>query len=163
MGTFSGDGGVATNAGLDSPSAVALDASGNLFIADEGNHRVRKVSGVAVGMRPSIIAPTDGSQLSRGSAATPVTFAWSAAAGATQYAFEHTGPNRQFANPNGTGPDPVNGFGGAGGGFVVSGTSFTVTLPSSMAPGTYQVRVIGLSPIGQPAGAFSDAVTVVVD
>jgi uncharacterized protein (TIGR03437 family) len=41
---FSGDGGPATSAGLLGPFGVAVDASGNLFIADSGNNRVRKVS-----------------------------------------------------------------------------------------------------------------------
>lgn len=41
---FSGDNGVATNAQLNSPSSAALDASGNLYIADQGNFRVRKVN-----------------------------------------------------------------------------------------------------------------------
>ncbi len=40
---FSGDGGPATNASLTIPLAVAPDATGNLYIADTGNHRVRKV------------------------------------------------------------------------------------------------------------------------
>jgi len=40
----SGDGGQATTARLNSPSAVALDASGNLYIADTGNHKIRKVT-----------------------------------------------------------------------------------------------------------------------
>jgi len=40
---YSGDGGPATNAMLWGPSAVAVDASGNLFIADAGNQRIRKV------------------------------------------------------------------------------------------------------------------------
>ena len=40
---FSGDGGPATQAQLDSPSDVALDRTGNLFIADQDNHRIRKV------------------------------------------------------------------------------------------------------------------------
>jgi len=38
-----GDGGAATAAELNSPIAVTLDASGNLFIADAANNRVRKV------------------------------------------------------------------------------------------------------------------------
>jgi hypothetical protein len=40
---FSGDGGAATNAALYIPNAVALDLTGNLFIADTGNNRIRKV------------------------------------------------------------------------------------------------------------------------
>jgi sugar lactone lactonase YvrE len=42
--SFSGDGDTATSAGLYNPSGVAVDARGNLFIADGNNHRVRKVS-----------------------------------------------------------------------------------------------------------------------
>ena len=40
---YSGDGGAATNASLSDPSAIALDAAGNLFISDSGNQRIRKV------------------------------------------------------------------------------------------------------------------------
>jgi sugar lactone lactonase YvrE len=38
-----GDGGPATQARLKLPTSIALDAMGNLFIADFGNNRVRKV------------------------------------------------------------------------------------------------------------------------
>ncbi|MBZ5617725.1 MAG: hypothetical protein LAQ69_03160 [Acidobacteriia bacterium] len=41
---FSGDGGPATGAQLYSPVAVAADSTGNLWIADLGNQRIRKVS-----------------------------------------------------------------------------------------------------------------------
>src|SRR4029077_1798122 len=44
-GGFSGDGGAAINASLNIPSDVAVDAAGNLYIADAGNNRVRKVDG----------------------------------------------------------------------------------------------------------------------
>ncbi len=41
---FGGDGGPATQATLTSPNGLALDAAGNLYIADSGNARVRKVT-----------------------------------------------------------------------------------------------------------------------
>ena len=41
---FSGDGGPAISASLYGPDGVAVDTSGNLFIADTGNSRIRKVS-----------------------------------------------------------------------------------------------------------------------
>ena len=40
---FGGDGGAAVDASLSVPSGVALDQEGNLFIADTGNQRIRKV------------------------------------------------------------------------------------------------------------------------
>jgi sugar lactone lactonase YvrE len=43
-GAYAGDGGPATEARLNGPLGLAVDASGNLFIAENGNHRIRKVS-----------------------------------------------------------------------------------------------------------------------
>lgn len=43
-GGFSGDGGAATSANLNGPWGMAVDATGDLFIADEGNFRVREVN-----------------------------------------------------------------------------------------------------------------------
>lgn len=40
---FAGDGGPALVAALKEPTGLALDGSGNLYIADMGNHRVRRV------------------------------------------------------------------------------------------------------------------------
>jgi len=40
---FSGDGGLATAASFHWPSGIAIDASNNLFIADLGNNRIRRV------------------------------------------------------------------------------------------------------------------------
>ncbi len=41
--TFSGDGGPATSAGLAYPQGIALDRSGNLFLSDSRNDRIRRV------------------------------------------------------------------------------------------------------------------------
>jgi uncharacterized protein (TIGR03437 family) len=40
---FSGDGGPALNAQLSSPTGLAVDPSGNLYIYDSGNYRIRKL------------------------------------------------------------------------------------------------------------------------
>lgn len=41
---YSGDGGSATGAQLNSPAAVAIDPSGNLYISDSGNNVIREVT-----------------------------------------------------------------------------------------------------------------------
>ena len=43
-GASSGDGGAATSAQLDKPRAMAVDTQGNLYVADEWNHRIRKIT-----------------------------------------------------------------------------------------------------------------------
>jgi sugar lactone lactonase YvrE len=43
QGGFSGDGGPATKAALNGPAGLAIDAHGNLFIADANNNRIRVV------------------------------------------------------------------------------------------------------------------------
>src|SRR5262249_52678102 len=41
---FFGDGGPATSAGFTNPFALAMDSANNLYIADTGSNRIRKVS-----------------------------------------------------------------------------------------------------------------------
>ena len=40
---FSGDSGSALSAEIDSPSGLAVDATGNVYLADTHNHRIRKI------------------------------------------------------------------------------------------------------------------------
>ena len=44
---FSGDGGAAVAAQLNSPAGMALDGAGNLYIADAGNHLIRRLTPVS--------------------------------------------------------------------------------------------------------------------
>lgn len=48
LSSFSGDGGLASSATLNSPSGVACDRFGNLFIADQSNLRVRIVNSAGI-------------------------------------------------------------------------------------------------------------------
>jgi len=45
---FSGDGGQAKNAMLSYPAQILFDSSGNLLIADQGNHRIRMIDTTGV-------------------------------------------------------------------------------------------------------------------
>ncbi len=45
VGDYRGDGGPATDAKLNTPIGVTLDAAGNIYIADENNNRIREVIG----------------------------------------------------------------------------------------------------------------------
>lgn len=41
--TYSGDGGLATAAAIQMPKGICIDGSGNIFFADKGNNRVRRI------------------------------------------------------------------------------------------------------------------------
>ncbi len=47
---FFGDGGLATAAKLSAPTGISIDKSGNIFIADQGNERIREINSLTTGI-----------------------------------------------------------------------------------------------------------------
>jgi len=78
---FSGDGGQATMAGINAPQGLTLDASGNLYIADSGNSRVRKVVSASAAVKPTMTLTPSASSITAAQALT-VTVALSGPSGA---------------------------------------------------------------------------------
>ena len=70
---FGGDGGPATLAKLNNPTAIAIDSLGNIYIADGGNSCLRKVSGTTGGISTIAGIPTIPGATGDGSAATAAT------------------------------------------------------------------------------------------
>lgn len=89
---FGGDDGAALGASLSSPASVALDAAGNLYIADTSNSRIRMIStagvittvaGSGCVLQEGSECPAgDGGPATSGSLGSP---SWLAVAGATLY------------------------------------------------------------------------------
>jgi hypothetical protein len=72
---YSGDGGAAIGAELDLPSAVAVDTSGNIYIADTFNNRVRKVT-ASTGIISTLAGDGTAGYSGDGGAATKAELHW---------------------------------------------------------------------------------------
>ena len=72
---YSGDGGPATAASLSSPSSVAVDYAGNLFIADAGNNVIREVAH-GTGIITTVAGNGTSGYSGDGGAATAAELSW---------------------------------------------------------------------------------------
>jgi sugar lactone lactonase YvrE len=140
---LSGDGGRATSAQLNRPGAVAVDPSGNLYIADTGNKRVRVVS-AGTGVISSIAGggqSPDGCTAATSSLESPDAVALNSAQNVIYIADDGSHRVRAITlGPPSSGPrltsiEPLSGFPGTstaikltGAGFFAAATDATTAL-----------------------------------
>jgi uncharacterized protein (TIGR03437 family) len=90
---YSGDGGVATLATLNGPSGIAVDPSGNLYLADTGNNAVRSLQPAAAGAA-TLTALTNAASNQAGSAAPgEIVVLYGSGLGPAQLTFAVPGPD----------------------------------------------------------------------
>ena len=109
----SGDGGPATSAGLNAPAGIALDAADNLYIADSGNHVIRKVlaadGSIATFAGTGLVgASTDGVPATKSVLTTPVDVTFDS--DGNLYIADMNGEVVRIVNPQGV----INTFAGTG-------------------------------------------------
>lgn len=146
IGRFGGDGGLATSASLNIPSDVSVDFSGNLYIADSGNNRVRKID-VAGIMTTVAGTGTDGFSGDGGPASLAVlNFPWGVTTSAAGGVYISDRVNSRIRLISGApqGPPALSD------GTAVNGASFLRNVP--IAPGAI-VTVFGSNLAGAAASA----------
>ncbi|MBT9333387.1 chitobiase/beta-hexosaminidase C-terminal domain-containing protein [Paracidobacterium acidisoli] len=97
---YAGDGGIAVSAELNAPEGVAVDHSGNIYIADSGNTRIRAVGAGSAPAAPALptFLPPAGAYLS----AQTVTISDSTSGAAIYYTTNGTTPSSsstQYTGP----------------------------------------------------------------
>lgn len=150
---FSGDAGPAAAAELSGPSAVAVDAAGNIYIADTGNNRVRLVT--PDGTITTIAGTGDPGYNGASGAALEVALshpAGLAVDGQGDVWVADTGNNRvrllTTSQPVGTPPPPVS----------ISLANSASLLPGPLAPGEiFSIFGQGIGPDSAAVAAFDAA------
>ncbi len=148
-GRFSGDGGTAIAAALDVPEDVAIDSAGNLYIADAGNNRVRRVDSTGTittiaGTGEDGFSGDDGSGLQ-----AMLNFPWGLALDASGNVYVADRVNnriRRITVASTTAPPSIESNA------VVNGASFTAN--QAVAPGAI-VSIFGTNLSANDAGATS--------
>ena len=78
---YSGDGGSASIAQIQQPQGIVFDSSGNLYLADSGNYRVREVSQAARTIAPTVTATPSSTSITTAQALTVTVLSPAQAAG----------------------------------------------------------------------------------
>jgi uncharacterized protein (TIGR03437 family) len=115
---FGGDGGPAISAQLDAPQGIAFDQVGNLYLADQANHRVRRITPAGI-----INTVAGGGDLGDGGPATAARFYYPRALAADQagnvYLVDNNGRRVRRFTPEGqmwtVAGDGIGGNSGDGG------------------------------------------------
>jgi hypothetical protein len=132
---YSGDGGPAANANIASPQSVALDAAGNLYLADSGNYRIRRVN--TTGIINTVAGNGSFTNSGDGGAATNASFGppWAVTVDSTDNLFitdplneriRKVGTNGIITTVAGNG---IQGFAGDGG----AGNNANLSMPRGLA------------------------------
>jgi sugar lactone lactonase YvrE len=167
-GGFGGDGGLATSAEINNPRGVAVDAAGNLFIADTLNKRIRRISAKTGVITTIVSTELTGEDCAAASASlkSPDSLAVNAS-GTLLYVVDVNG-NRIWMvtlDPNSLPPAltsiaPPNGATGTTVTATLSGTGF---LGGTGATGTSACRVNGTTVFVSGAGVSVAGVNVTTD
>ena len=144
---FGGDGGPATSALLASPSGVALDGAGNVFIADVTNHRIRKLT-PGVTQEPVVNAVVNAGSYSRNAAARAIMslFGTDLAPGTAFAASSPLPVTLQGTTVTVTGSGGVAREAGL---FFVSAGQINFLIPAETPTGTARVSVAASGPQSQ--------------
>ena len=142
---YSGDGGPATAAELDAPTALALDRYGNLYIADNGTNHIRKVN--TSGIITTIAGGGSGGLGDGGPATAAVITAYGVAVDTSGNVFIADATNNRIRMINtsgiistfaGTGVGTTNGNGGpASAAAINQPLSITIDKKGNIYTGTY--------------------------